>query len=82
MLLEKSGPLGISVTIPVTDLIKNVHVSPNSPNWNDFFIESYRVDNPVLSPKFNVYVNLMLTYIILESDSELFEPFNVSGPNP
>ncbi|MFV2015946.1 MAG: hypothetical protein ACC656_10980, partial [Candidatus Heimdallarchaeota archaeon] len=41
----------------------------------DFFVESYRVDNPILSSKFNAYNNLMLSYIILESGSELFEPF-------
>ncbi|MCE7736939.1 MAG: hypothetical protein GPJ54_18790 [Candidatus Heimdallarchaeota archaeon] len=41
----------------------------------DFFIESYRVDNPILSSKFNAYNNLMLSFIVLESESELFQPF-------
>lgn len=42
----------------------------------DFFVESFRVDNPALSAKFNVYVNLMLSFIILESASDLFNPYS------
>lgn len=33
LLLDKSGPKGISINIRVSDLIKNVYVSPNSPDW-------------------------------------------------